>query len=77
MSKKHELIFGQDARIDHGYNERLDKYFIQITSNETDKNTIIYLDKDVFVFFAHSMIDSITDQDNPSSHPNGERKDLE
>ena len=63
-NRRHELIKGHRSEVTHGYEERLAKYYIAIIDSETNSDTRIYLDKDDFELFAHTMLNSLKDKEN-------------
>jgi len=74
MSNKDDLIRGHHSQIIHGYEEKLDKYYIEIIDFETDTDTRIYLDKEDFEMFAHSMLNSIRNEKSDTTQSIGERE---
>ena len=54
-----DLTYGHISDVNHGYEEIIDKYYIEIIDNETGESMKVYLDKEDFQMFACSMIISI------------------
>ncbi len=77
MSNKDDLIHGHQSQVIHGYQKNLDKYYIEIIDFETNTDTRIYLDKEDFEMFAHSMLNSIRNEKNEDAESIGEREELQ